>query len=207
MYWEWSAVRLAKAYAMSIEPAKTALLVMDYQAGIIGRLPDANAAIEKAKQAIETVRRAGGHIAFVRVAFTEAEMQAVPDRNKGFSAIKTAGGDFGADSPATQIDARVAPQEGDIVVRKTRVGAFSTTDLARQLQQRGVDTVILAGISTSGVVLSTVRDAADRDYRLFVLSDACADPQPGVHEFLVRDVLPRQSDIVTVADLERLFTV
>lgn len=189
-----------------VQAARTALLVMDYQHGILGRLPNADAVIEKAQQAIGTVRRAGGHVGYVRVAFTDAEMQAVPDRNKGFSAIKTMGGDFGADSPTTQIDERVAPQEGDIVVRKSRVGAFSTTDLAQQLQQRGIDTLILAGISTSGVILSTVRDGADRDYRLIVLSDACADPQTGVHEFLIENVLPRQADIIATADLGALIT-
>jgi nicotinamidase-related amidase len=188
----------------SIQPvpaARTALLVMDYQHGILGRLPNAGAVIEKAKQAIATVRNAGGHVGYVRVAFTDDEMQAVPDRNKGFSALKTMGGDFGVDSPATQIDERIAPQAGDIVVRKSRVGAFSTTDLAQQLQERGIDTLILAGISTSGVILSTVRDAADRDYRLIVLSDACADPQEDVHAFLIDKVLPRQADIIATADL------
>ena len=64
---------------------------------------------------------------------------------------------MGADSPATQIDERVAPAAGDIVVRKVRVGAFGTTDLDQQLRARGVDTLVLAGISTSGVTISTLR--------------------------------------------------
>jgi hypothetical protein len=81
---------------------------------------------------------------------------------------------------------------------------FSTTDLDRQLRERDVSTLILAGLSTSGVVLSTVRDAADRDYELFVLADACADPQPGVHEFLTERIFPRQANVIAVADLEGL---
>jgi nicotinamidase-related amidase len=96
----------------------------------------------------------------------------------------------------------VAPEPGDIIVRKTRVGAFSTTDLDRQLRDRGVTTVILAGISTSGVVLSTVRDAADRDYQVLVLADACADPQPGVHDFLTGQIFPRQASVITRAELK-----
>ena len=109
---------------------------------------------------------------------------------------------FHADSPTTAIHDRVAPQDGDIIVRKTRVGAFSTTDLEQQLRDRGIDTLILAGISTSGVVLSTVRDASDRDYRLFVLSDATADRDPAVHAFLIEQVFPRQADVITLAELE-----
>jgi nicotinamidase-related amidase len=100
----------------------------------------------------------------------------------------------------------VAREPGDIVVRKTRVGAFSTTDLDRRLRERGVDTLVLAGISTSGVVLSTVRDASDRDYRIVVLEDACADPDPEIHAFLVGRIYPRQTDVVAVAALSGLLT-
>ena len=99
----------------------------------------------------------------------------------------------------------IAPTDGDVVVRKSRVGAFSTTDLAEQLSARGIDTLILAGISTSGVVLSTVRDAADRDYRVVVLSDASADPDPEVHAFLLERIFPRQATITTTAALAQAF--
>lgn len=91
-------------------------------------------------------------------------------------------------------------------MRKTRVGAFSTTDLAEQLRKRGIDTLILAGISTSGVVLSTVRDAADRDFRLVVLSDACADPQPDVHALLMHKVFPSQADVITTGQLDKMLS-
>ena len=80
---------------------------------------------------------------------------------------------------------------------KKRVGAFSTTNLAARLTARGIDTLILSGIATSGVVLSTLRDAADRDYRLFVLSDICADMDAEVHiAALTEKVFPRQADVI-----------
>jgi len=69
-----------------------------------------------------------------------------------------------------------------------------------------IATLILAGVSTSGVVLSTVRDAADRDYRVFVLADATADPEPGVHGFLTERVFPRQAQVITVAQLDGLLS-
>jgi nicotinamidase-related amidase len=56
------------------------------------------------------------------------------------------------------------------------------------------------------VVLSTVRDAADRDYRVFVLTDDSADPVPGVHEFLTEKTFPRQARVITTAELEQLLT-
>jgi nicotinamidase-related amidase len=88
-------------------------------------------------------------------------------------------------------------------VRKTRVGPFGTTDLDDQLRSRGIDTLILAGISTSGVVLSAVRDAHDRDYRLIVVSDLCADPESGAHTFLIERIFPRQAEVITRHELHR----
>ena len=182
----------------AIDPRRTALLVMDYQAGILDRLGDAEALLSRAADAIAVVRGRGGQIGYVRVAFDDADYDAVPPHSR-FASI---GPEMHSDSPATAIHDRVAPEPGDIIVRKTRVGAFSTTDLDQQLRARGVITLILAGISTSGVVLSTVRDAADRDYQVFVLADGCADPGPGVHEFLTETIFPRQARVITSAELK-----
>jgi nicotinamidase-related amidase len=139
----------------------------------------------------------------VRVAFDDQDYAAIPDTNKTFTAL-AAGRRLHDTDPDTAIDPRVAPEPGDIIVRKTRVGAFSTTDLDEQLRARDITTLILAGISTSGVVLSTVRAAADLDYRVYVLEDACADTDPVVHETLTRRVYPRQCYVVTVAVLPAL---
>jgi nicotinamidase-related amidase len=189
--------------APAIDPATAALLVMDYQRRILDLLPDSAPLLLRARQAIDLVRRHGGQIGFVRVAFEDADYDAAPATGP-FARVAASGRDFHADSPTTAIHDDVAPQPGDIVVRKTRVGSFSTTDLHEQLRERGITTLILAGISTSGVVLSTVRDAADRDYRILVLADASADPQPGVHEFLTEKIFPRQAEVLTTAQLEGL---
>ncbi len=140
------------------------------------------------------MRGAGATIGYVRVAFTERTVEAIPDGAPMARIKATPAGSMGADSPATQIDERVAPQDGDIVVRKVRVGAFGTTDLDQQLRARGVDTLVLAGISTSGVMISTLADAHDRDYRLFVLADATADPDPELHASLIGGFFPKRAD-------------
>jgi nicotinamidase-related amidase len=69
------------------------------------------------------------------------------------------------------------------------VGPFSTTNLDAILRAKSIETLVLMGIRTSGVVLSTVRWAADIDYRLIVLSDCCADPDEEVHRVLIEKVL------------------
>jgi nicotinamidase-related amidase len=188
-----------------IVPKNTALLVMDYQNGIIGMIGDSNPLLARVAEAIALVRRSGGVIGYVRVAFNDDDLKAIPERNKMFARVAGFGRAIHSDEPTTAIHEALAPQPGDIVVRKTRVGAFSTTDLDRQLRERGITTLILAGISTGGVILSTIRDAADRDYRLFVLSDACADPEPDVHDFLVERILPRQADVIKIDELGALF--
>lgn len=189
-----------------IDPRHAALLVMDYQNAIVDMLGEPDDLLSLAAEAIALVRRQGGAVGYVRVAFRDADFEAIPATSRMGTRVATSATAFHDDSPTTAVHDRVAPQDGDIVVRKVRVGAFSTTDLDAQLRERGIDTLILAGISTSGVVLSTVRDASDRDYRVVVLADATADPEPDVHAFLTERIFPRQADVVTVAELEALLS-
>jgi nicotinamidase-related amidase len=189
-----------------IDPQRAALLVMDYQNGIVGMLGEPDELLSRAAAAIATVRRAGGHVGYVRVAFEDADFAAIPPTSRMGARVGTSADAFRDDSPNTAVHDRVAPEADDIVVRKVRVGAFSTTELDAELRERGVDTLILAGISTSGVVLSTVRDASDRDYRVLVLADATADPDHEVHEFLIERIFPRQADVITTRQLEDLLS-
>jgi nicotinamidase-related amidase len=189
--------------APKLDPSRTALLVMDFQPGIVGRIEGSEALVGRARAALAAARAAGATVGYVRVAFTDEDFAALPD-GAPMARVKARGAAMHADAPETQVDERVAPAAGDIVVRKTRVGPFLTTDLDEQLRARGVDTLLLAGISTSGVVLSAARDAHDRDYRVYVLADAVADPIPEVHEALIELILPRQAEVIEVADLERL---
>ncbi|WP_256641638.1 cysteine hydrolase family protein [Streptomyces murinus] len=186
-----------------IDPARTALLAMDLQGGILPLVPDPDALVERVKGAIADVRAAGGAIGYVRVAFTEDDWAAIPETNKSFSPLAAAKRNHHED-PDTQVDARIAPQDGDIVVRKVRIGAASTTDLYERLRERGIDTLILSGISTSGVVLSTLTDAADRDYRVIVLSDGVADRDQEVHRVLLEKVFPMRSYVIDIAELREL---
>src|SRR5947209_17897618 len=110
------------------------------------------------------------------------------------------------EDPSTANHDSLGPQPGDIVVRKTRVGAMSTTDLDRQLRDRGIDTLVLAGISTSGVVLSTLIKAADRDYRLYVLSDGTEDPDQQARDVLLGRIFPRRAQVIDTATLRTLLS-
>jgi nicotinamidase-related amidase len=191
----------------TLDPRHTALLVMDYQTGIVAQLPDTEPLLDRVIAAIDNVRGHGGQVGWVRVAFDDADFDAIP-KTSVFAAIAADPERRSAlrnDAPSTQIHARLAPAPGDIEVRKTRVGAFFTTDLDRQLRARAITTLVLAGLSTSGVVLSTVREAMDRDYRIVVLRDACADHDPDVHAVLVDKVFARYAVVTGVDDLDALW--
>src|SRR6201999_4450078 len=129
----------------AIDPRRTALLVMDYQNGIIGRLDDAEALLARVAHAIAVVRKHGGHIGYVRVAFDDADFDAIPPTSQFAALLASSGRAMHADAPATAVHESVAPEPGDIGVRKTRVGAFSTTDLDDQLKAHEVQTLVLAG--------------------------------------------------------------
>ncbi|MDA8043997.1 MAG: cysteine hydrolase [Actinomycetota bacterium] len=178
----------------------TALLVMDFQAGLLSRLPQAEELLRAARQTIDLVRRHGMTVAYVRVAFADGE---APGGRMGKLVTPELLASVHVDAPGSQIHSHVAPQPDDIVVRKVRVGPFGSTDLDEQLRAKGIDTVVLAGLTTSGVVLTAVRDAHDRDYRVIVLADLTADPDPSVQNFLLERIFPLQAEVITSDELRR----
>ncbi|MFG2220040.1 MULTISPECIES: cysteine hydrolase [unclassified Streptomyces] len=189
--------------APALVPERTALLAMDFQNGIVPLAPQPDVLLARVRDAIASVRAAGGTIGHVRVAFTPDDWETVPDRNKSFSAVAAAKA-MHHEHDATQIHEDIAPHDGDIIVRKIRYGATSTTDLHEQLANSGIDTLILTGISTSGVVLSTLIDVADRDYLVYVLSDGVADRDPEIHQVLVHKVFPTRAHVIDTAGLHDL---
>ncbi|HEX3425021.1 MAG TPA: isochorismatase family cysteine hydrolase [Acidimicrobiales bacterium] len=177
--------------------AKTALLVMDVQNGIVGRVPAGSEALLAAlKRAVAGARGADIAVIYVRVAFRPGAPEA-SQHNRAFSALAARGG-MGVDDPATQVHPQVALQPDDIVVTKKRVSAFAGSDLDVVLRSLEIDSLVLSGIATSGVVLSTLRQAADLDFELTVLRDGCADADPEVHRVLLDKVFPRQAAVVTI---------
>ena len=124
-----------------------------------------------------------------------AEYPEVVERNQIFGALPQFGDLMNDLSATTQIVSALAPRTGEPVAVKRRVSAFAGSDLDILLRAAGAEEMVLAGISTSGVVLSTVRQAADLDYRLVVLSDACADSDFEVQDILMTRVFPRQATV------------
>jgi nicotinamidase-related amidase len=180
---------------LSIDPKTSALLVMDFQTTILeGFAPDKTALLSWTTSLIQVVRKAGMKIIYVVVGFRSGYPEVSP-RNQSFGPIR-ASGRFVEGSAGTEVHVDLAPKPGDVIVTKHRVSAFAGTDLDMILRASGIETLVLAGIATSGVVLSTVRHAADADYRVVVVSDCCADRDPEVHRVLTEKVFPRQATVL-----------
>ncbi|MEC0229944.1 cysteine hydrolase family protein [Paenibacillus alba] len=177
----------------------TALLLMDVQNAITSRFAERSEALVPFQKALETARGSGIQVIFVRLAFRDGHSEISP-RNKSFSRISETGmGAMGPTDAATQIHSSLEPKPGEPIVTKLRVSAFAGSDLEIILRSRQINTLVLGGIATSGVVLSTLREAADKDFALTVLSDACLDADPEVHRVLIEKVFPRQAEVMTVA--------
>jgi len=175
----------------------SALLVMDIQTSMMARLGEANKdLISNLQAAIGTARAAAIPIIYVGVVFRKG----YPDislSNKAFSAVKLNNSTLtGLEEPLTIYPA-ITPQPGDILVTKRRISAFAGSDLELVLRSLKVQHLVLTGYSTGGVVLSTLREAADKDYTLSVLSDCCADADPEVHRVLLSKLFPRQAEVMT----------
>jgi len=177
----------------------TAFLIMDVQQGILERFAgDDDAYLGRLATAIASARAADVMVGYVTVAFRPGYPE-VSDRNKSFSAIAGTGRFTDAD-PGIRIPGAIAPAPGEAVVTKRRVSAFAGSDLDVLLRARHIDHLVLAGIATSGVVLSTLRQAADLDYRLTVLADGCLDADPEVHQVLLGKLFPWQAEVTSVAE-------
>lgn len=183
--------------------SRLALLLLDFQYGVLDTVRNSADVLSRAEVALCWARQQRVQVAHVRVAFAEEDFARVPAHNKALRQVVESRR-FADGSREAAIHSRVAPQGRELVVRKTRFGAFSTTELHRLLQELGIDTLILAGISTSGVVLSTVRDALDRDYEIYVLADSIADHDPQLHDALVERLLRQSVNVIDTGDLPSL---
>jgi nicotinamidase-related amidase len=177
----------------------SALLVMDCQATIVEGLGEpAQAALGQARTLIARARAAKIPVIFVVVGFRPGYPE-LNSRNPALAMVTKSGRFLGA--VGADIAEAVRPEPEDVVIVKHRVSAFAGTDLDMILRARSVETLILTGFITSGVVLSTVRHAADADYRLVVVRDACADRDDEVHRVLIEKVFPRQATVVSASEV------
>jgi len=176
----------------------TALLVMDVQGAIVKMINEETPFFDALKKAIKSARSSKMPVIYIVIGFRNGYPEMSPN-NKSFNIFKSAGMDLVSEE-ATKIHQSIAPEKEDIVIVKKRTSAFTGSDLEVVLRSLGIKNIVLTGIATSGVVLSTLREAADKDYSITVLSDCCADRDDEVHRVLITKVFPRQAEVILAGD-------
>ncbi|MGE8535667.1 MAG: cysteine hydrolase family protein [Chryseobacterium sp.] len=181
-----------------MENIKTALLAMDMQSSILSNLPDTQELISNVNKVIKAARNRQIPVIYITVGFRQG-MPEINSNNKVFSGIKQHMAVVNM-KEWVAIHPELSPEEEDIVITKRRFSAFTGSDLEVVLRGLNIQHLVLTGVSTSGVVLSTVREASDKDYKLTVIEDCCKDGDEEVHHVLMRKVFPRQADVIKVND-------
>lgn len=176
--------------------ANTALLLMDLQTRMVGMVQD-EGYLPRVQEAAAAARTAGLRVIHVAVGFRDGHPE-IDRRNPTFGQAPE--GYFTDADPDAAIHPDIAPVAGEPVVHKKRVSGFAGSDLEMILRAGDVGHLVLTGIATSGVVLSTLRQAADLDFRITVLADACADGDPEVHRVLTEKVFAKQAEVTTVKE-------
>jgi nicotinamidase-related amidase len=185
---------------LSFDPARTAVLSMDLQAGIVSIYVKDQELLTRAASVLQRARASAMRIIHVQVGF-RPNLPEVGTRNPLFAAIKSSPQHQRLfQGPSGAIHAVVAPQADDIVITKHRVSAFAGTDLYMILRANDIETLVLFGIATSGVVLSTLLQATDADYRLVVIKDCCADLDLELHNSLLDKLFPKRAQVLTAAE-------
>jgi len=190
-----AAAQGAHAQSPAIVPSQTALLVMHYQTDILNLFPSvAPALLANTRRLCDAARRQGVGVYFAKIHFSPGYPEVSP-RNKNGQGMKQLG---------LFVHDQVSPELGrradEPVVMAHRASVFFGTDLMPRLSARGVDTLVMVGIASTGVVLSSVAHASDADFRLFTVKDCCYDPDPVVHDHLFSTAFASRTTVLSLAE-------
>jgi nicotinamidase-related amidase len=182
---------------LTLNTGQTALLMADFHLEGMGDNPIAQerGKVQISRAVLEAARQAEMLVVYIVVNFWPGYPE-ISERNLIFGERKTSDRVPPTD-PVSLIIPEVQPLPHEPVVVKHRVNAFFGTDLESILRAHAIDTLVLLGHATSGVILSTVRYAADADYRLVVVEDGCAHRDAEVHAWLMQRIFPRQATVVS----------
>jgi maleamate amidohydrolase len=179
----------------AIIPAQTALIVMHYQTDILALFPSvAPTLLANTRKLCDAARARSISVYFAKIHFSPGYPEVSP-LNRNGQGIRQLGL-FVDDRIAPQLDQR--PTEPLIIAHRASV--FFGTDLQVRLSAQGIDTLLMVGIASTGVVLSSVAYASDADFRLFTIKDCCYDPDQVVHDHLFSTAFDSRSTVLSLAD-------
>lgn len=183
---------------MSATTGASTLLILDVQNGVIDQLENTETYLQRLAATISAARRNAINVIHVTTAFRPGYPESHPN-NSSVPAVKARGW-YKEGDVSVQVHVAAAPAPEEPVITKRRVSAFTGTDLDLLLRCSGTQTLVVAGLITSGAVLSTVRSAMDLDYRITVLRDLCMDRDEEVHRVLMDKVFNRKAEVVSAQE-------
>lgn len=174
---------------------RTALLVQDVQTTIVSGAPPNM--LRAVRGALDGAHAAGIPVIYIQVLLRPGRAGVSP-RNKMLTRLHER---LTEGAPELEILPALAPISGDFVLTKHRVSSFAGSGLDVLLRSLDITHLVLTGVSTSTAVLGTAMAAADLDFELTVLSDACfnGSDEAGIaqHEQLLAQLLPRMAGVMT----------
>jgi maleamate amidohydrolase len=185
--------------------ARPALLIIDFAMAYLTPGSPLYAGVE-AELETTIALRAAADAAGVPVTFTRVEYSpGGPEGGLFYRKLGHVLQCFDAGNPLGDFHPRLVPRAGDSVITKYYPSAFFGTDLAPQLHQRGIDTLVIAGLSTSGCVRASALDALCHGFIPVIVADACGDRDPAVQAANLFDLQAKTADVVTSAEVLRYF--
>lgn len=184
---------------------RVGLLLVDFVVGFADPAAfgggNIGAAIEKSVKALGEARRRRWPVAHTRIVFADN----AADANVFCTKVPTLVG-LTEDAPSSATVPELMPIAGELVVRKTVPSAFFETGLRSWLTQQKVETLLVAGATTSGCVRASVVDAMSCGFRPIVLVDCVGDRLSGPHEASLRDMDHKYADLMTFAEVLAIAT-
>ncbi|CAG7632404.1 Isochorismatase family protein YecD [Paenibacillus solanacearum] len=183
---------------LQIQAAKTALVVIDLQKGITahkGAPHDSRTVVANASRLADAFRSRGGYVVLVRVAFTDGKdaLRPITDQPPASAAARP--------SDWADIVEEMHLSPSDHIVTKRQWGAFFGTDLDLQLRRRGIETIVLCGISTNIGVEMTAREAFQHHYQQIFAVDAMTAMSAEEHEHTAKYIFPRIGRVRTTDEI------
>ncbi|MBB94309.1 MAG: N-carbamoylsarcosine amidase [Rhodobacteraceae bacterium] len=182
---------------------KPALIVVDFVNGFIDpEVFGGGNCLEAAEASVPVVaafRQAGLPVVFTRVIYAEDGSDAGVWCEK-VPRLK----ELTETNPMSQVVDFLAPEPGDVIIRKRQASAFFDTPLSAILRSKGVDSVVIVGATTSGCVRATVVDAMSHDFRPTVIADCVGDRALGPHEANLFDMKQKYANIIVAKDVGQI---
>jgi nicotinamidase-related amidase len=174
---------------LNLDPTKSALVLIDLQNAIVSRDTKpytAGVVIERSRALAEAFRAKGAPVVYVRVLI--GEVLALPS-DEAMNLPKD------IPASASEIAEAAGMQNGDLLITKRHWGAFAQTELEQELRNRGIETIVLAGIATNMGVESTLRQGTGLGFGFVTVEDACSTFSPEMQDFAFRAIFPRLSNV------------